>query len=100
MCSTATWRAIVAGRGALETGLLRRIGDGSSVRIWEDRWLPGRLSLRPTEHIGSATLYTVADLIDNESWSWKADLVRNNFIPPDADAILNIPLTQGGGDDF
>ena len=39
-------------------------------------------------------------MIDNESWSWKADLVRNNFIPPDADAILNIPLRQGGGDDF
>lgn len=98
--ASATWRAIVAGRGALEAGLLRRIGDGSSVRIWEDRWLPERLSLRPTEQVGSAMLYTVADLIDNESWSWRADLVRNNFIPPDGDAILNIPLRHGGGDDF
>lgn len=30
----------------------------------------------------------------------KADLVKENFIPPDVDAILNIPLRQGGGDDF
>ena len=41
--ASATWRAIVAGRAALEVGLLKRIGNGSSINIWEDRWLPGML---------------------------------------------------------
>ena len=27
-------------------------------------------------------------------------MVRRNFIPPEADAILNIPLRREGGDDF
>lgn len=27
-------------------------------------------------------------------------MVRNFFIPPEAEAILNIPLRYGGGDDF
>jgi hypothetical protein len=27
-------------------------------------------------------------------------LVRRNFLAPEADAILNIPLWQGGGSDF
>ena len=32
--ASATWRAIIAGREALKVGLVRRIGDGSSVSIW------------------------------------------------------------------
>jgi predicted AlkP superfamily phosphohydrolase/phosphomutase len=31
--SSATWRAIVAGREALAQGLLKRIGDGSSIAV-------------------------------------------------------------------
>jgi hypothetical protein len=27
-------------------------------------------------------------------------VVRRNFIPPEAEAILNIPLRRGGGEDF
>lgn len=82
----------MVGRKALEAGLLKRIRDGTAVNIWTDRWLPGKLSLRPSAQIGGAILHMVSDLIDNENWSWKADLVRNNFTPLGADAILNIPL--------
>ena len=42
----------------------------------------------------------VSDAIDEVNWTWKHDLVRDTFIAPDAEAILNIPLRQGGGEDF
>ena len=42
----------------------------------------------------------MSELIDPSNWSWRQDVVRNNFIAPDAEAILNIPIRQGGGDDF
>ncbi|XP_073358248.1 uncharacterized protein [Aegilops tauschii subsp. strangulata] len=42
---------------------------------------------------------TVSELIDVESGTWKIDIVRNNFISPVAEAILNIPLRRMGGDD-
>ena len=35
----ATWRAIVAGREALDAGLIKRVGTGSTISIWEDRWI-------------------------------------------------------------
>ena len=35
-----TWRAIMAGREALQAGLIKRIGDGTSTSIWTDRWIP------------------------------------------------------------
>jgi hypothetical protein len=104
--SSATWRAIVAGRAVLSAGLLKRIGDGSSVAIWTNRWVAGTRTMIPSGRIAvdeqaeADSLNTVADLIDTENWTWKADVIRRNFISPDADAILNIPLRQGGGDDF
>jgi hypothetical protein len=42
----------------------------------------------------------VSELVDSDNWTWKTEVVRANFIAPEADAILNIPLRQGGGDDF
>ena len=98
--ASATWRAIIAGRETLKVGLIRRIGDGSSVSIWNDTWIQGKLSMKPSMQVGSDTLHIVSDLIDGDSWLWKVDIVRRNFIAPDADAILNIPLRQGGGEDF
>jgi hypothetical protein len=98
--ASATWRAIVAGREALSLGLIKRIGDGTSVSIWTDKWIPGVRSMTPSVHIGNTSLNTVSELIDFENWTWKDTVIRNNFIPPEADAIMNIPLRSGGGEDF
>jgi hypothetical protein len=97
-CS-ATWRAIVAGRVALEAGLIKRIGDGSSTAIWTENWIPGIISMRPSAQIEDDVLNNVSDLIDADNWTWKAALVRRNFTAPEADAILNIPLRRDGGED-
>lgn len=98
--SSATWRAIVEGREALHTGLIKRIGDGTTVSIWDDKWIPNTLKMTPVARLGDAQISLVSDLIDSENWTWKSDLVKASFIPPDADAILNIPLRMGGGDDL
>jgi hypothetical protein len=54
----------------------------------------------PSAQTGMADINRVSKLIDAESGTWKVDLVRSNFIATEADAILNIPLRRGGGDDF
>jgi hypothetical protein len=41
----------------------------------------------------------VSELIDHDIGSWKIEMVKRNFIAPEADAILNIPLRRDGGDD-
>lgn len=35
--ASATWKAIVAGRAALEKGLIKRVGSGQTISIWNDR---------------------------------------------------------------
>jgi hypothetical protein len=85
----------VAGREGLQLGLLKRIGDGSSVNVWQDAWVPGPRSMRPAVQIGEDRINLVSDIIDSENGCWKTELIRRNFIAPDADAILKIPLRRG-----
>ncbi|XP_071924161.1 uncharacterized mitochondrial protein AtMg00310-like [Coffea arabica] len=34
------WRSLLKARELLEEGIRKRVGDGKSIDIWEDRWLP------------------------------------------------------------
>ena len=88
------------GREALKSGLIKRIGSGTTVSIREDKWIPDTRTMSPVAHIGNVQLHHVSDLIDSGTWLWKYQVIRDNFIPPDADAILNIPIRTGGGDDI
>lgn len=38
--SSHVWQAILKGRAALHLGLIKRIRDGMSTNIWEDKWIP------------------------------------------------------------
>ena len=93
------WRAITAGREALKVGLVKRVGDGSTINIWSDSWIPEARSLKPQFKPTDTNLVMVTELIDQDSWTWRTDLVRSTFIAPDSEAILNIPLRNGGGED-
>ena len=84
----------------MKAGLIKRVGSGTTVSIWEDKWIPETLTMTPVARLGDAQISWVTDLIDDENWTWKTDVVRQSFIPPDVDAILNIPLRSGGGEDF
>ena len=93
--ASATWRAIVAGREALDAGLIKRVGTGSTISIWDDRWIPSTVSMTPMLRPQNASVELVSELIDTDNWTWKTELVHELFIGPDAQAILNIPLHQG-----
>jgi hypothetical protein len=81
--ASVTWRAIVADRQALQAGLIKRVGDGTLISIWTDKWIPGMISMSPilkpadTEEVKTSELVTVSQLIDSENWTWWSDLVRS-----------------------
>ena len=39
--SSETWRAMLHEREALVKGIIKRVGPGSSINIWNDNWIPG-----------------------------------------------------------
>ena len=73
--ASSTWRAIVAGRQALQTGLIRRVGDGASINIWHDQWIPSTVSMAPLFKPENPQVEVVSDLIDSDNWTWRRNLV-------------------------
>jgi hypothetical protein len=48
------WRALCEGREMLKLGLIGRIGDGITTRIWLDNWISRDFCLKPMCYIRSA----------------------------------------------
>ena len=85
------WRSILWGRELLAKGLRWRVGNGSSIRVFHDPWLPRPHSFRTaTKATPATTDLMVADLIDASSGSWK--LVDNTLWPVDKDLVLKVSL--------
>jgi hypothetical protein len=45
--SSHTWRGILNGREVLEKGLIKRVGDGNTINIWDDQWIPSNPGFKP-----------------------------------------------------
>ena len=89
------WRSLMAAKPVLRDGIRWCVGDGKSIKIWEDAWLTssgsGRIiSPRPTMDVGEC----MANLIAHDKAEWKSELVRSIFLPIEAEAILSIPLSS------
>lgn len=94
------WRAIIEGRDTLKIGLVRRIGNGGSTKIWEDNWLPREEMMRPYGCITQNPPELVSELIDSTSASWDRQKIESVFMPMDAQVILGIPLCTRNIPDF
>lgn len=87
------WRSIQRAKSLLEEGLIWRIGNGKTVSIWQDKWIPQTWTYRihspPTTRHSSAK---VEQLIDVGSGRWDPALVKAIFIAMKANAVLQSPL--------
>ena len=88
-----TWHSIL---GVWDIMLIRSrwlVGDGQSVEAWNSCWLPRSSTFkvimpRPS-HLPNVQ---VCDLIDYENAYWYESLVREFFLPIEAEMILAVPL--------
>lgn len=86
-----TW-SITRGVELVKKGMIWRVGDGMSIDIWDDPWLP-RGSTRKTSALqGPILLQRVSELIDPTTQTWKEELVRFALTKEDAEVVLAIPL--------
>ena len=74
----------------IKEGVIWRIGNGESVNIWTDPWIPHGKTRRPATYIEAAVLTRVVDLLDPVSGSWDETLVKDTFSEFDAEAILKL----------
>jgi hypothetical protein len=85
--ASSTWTAIAYGLELLKKGLIWHIGNGQSIRIWRDQWIPRPVSYKPVSAKRRCRLRFVSELIDQHG-EWKEDLLNQYFIPMDVVEIL------------
>lgn len=87
--ASPSWQAISYGLELLKKGLVWRVGNGSSIRVWRDNWIPRPHSFKPVSLKGHCCIRFVSELL-NEYGSWNLELLQNYFLPCDVDEILRI----------
>ena len=77
----------------IKRGASLRIGDGKSVHIWGDRWLPQKDSpLVLSPQVDELAEAKVQSLIDGDRRSWKTDLIDETLLHFEATMVKSIPL--------
>ncbi|XP_056842959.1 uncharacterized protein LOC130495566 [Raphanus sativus] len=89
------WRSIVSARSLVSKGLIKRVGSGSTISVWNDPWLP---STRPRpankNHHNQFPDLTVDSLINENSRTWNIQTIQSLVDPEDVKIILSIPLSR------
>jgi hypothetical protein len=86
------WRSICHGIELVKEGYIWRIGDGASVNIWDDPWLPKLWDRKVSTPRNGNLLGKVADLINPIYGSWDEQLVQDTFDEEEANLILSLPV--------
>ncbi|GAU28666.1 hypothetical protein TSUD_159480 [Trifolium subterraneum] len=89
-----SWQSIHQTKWILKKGCFWIVGNGQHINIWEDRWINPQVgntiwTTKPT----NTPLQYVRDLIDPASHNWNPQIIKQNFIPIEANQILQIPLS-------
>jgi ribonuclease HI len=88
------WRSIYSSCGLLREGLIWRIGNGSGVRIWKDKWLPRSSTFMiQSQPVILDPNATVKELIDGATNWWKIPLLEQLFTKEEVQLILTIPVS-------
>lgn len=93
------WRAVCAGLSVLKQGLIKRVGHGQSIKIWEHNWLPRDFMLRTLHPRSMDPPALVSDLIDQVTKTWDRLQVLQHMQAPNSFVILNIPISARNVDD-
>lgn len=92
------WHHLDWGKGILELGIRKWVGNGASIRIYKDNWVPGSTSFRVCSP-PSLGLDATVDYLLTDSSGWNLQKLNSNFSIDEIDRILQIPIGFGPADD-
>jgi hypothetical protein len=98
--SSYTWQSIMSGLKTFKRGCIWRPGNGETIDIWADHWVPSSPTRKVVTIRGNQILTRVNELICPITGGWDEDLIRQTFWSVDAERILRIPLPSFGQSDF
>ena len=88
------WRSIMVGQSIMKKGIWWQVGNGDSIRIWMDKWIPTPSTYKVVSPpVGLPLEARVSELVDPNSRMWRTELVRHIFLPHEAHKICSIALS-------
>ena len=94
------WKSSLKGRNVLMEDLRWRVGDGESINVWEDSWLPSEfLPFVSSQPAAGLENMRVRELIKSGTNEWKLVLLQQLFCARDISMIESIPLCSWKVDD-
>lgn len=88
------WRNVLAAQDLVRRGARKGIGNGDSVFIFKDAWLPSEADPMVKTRHQSLQEEKVSGLFLVGEKAWDADLVKDLFSVEEARCILGIPLSS------
>ena len=79
-----------------KAGCCWRVGNGSSIRVLKEKWIPNHPTNKVLHSIGveeEDSDWLVAKLIDLDLNWWNHEFISSKFHKEDAKAILKFPLS-------
>uniref|UniRef100_A0A2N9JAV2 Reverse transcriptase zinc-binding domain-containing protein n=1 Tax=Fagus sylvatica TaxID=28930 RepID=A0A2N9JAV2_FAGSY len=102
-CKNASplWKAIEKLRAVVKKGACYIVGDGTSIDMWKDLWVPWLEGFTPIPlHPNlTGTPMLVSNHFDPVSRLWKIDVLKNLVDPTSLAAILKIMVPAGAQQD-
>ena len=95
------WKSIFQACHVIRKGAHWRVGNGNSIRIWHDRWIPipsAGVPITPPNELPEDAC--VSSLIQVDTGLWNKELVERAFIPSEASLILSTTLSSRAPNDL
>ncbi|XP_042952198.1 uncharacterized protein LOC122289281 [Carya illinoinensis] len=81
-------------------GSVWRVGNGNSIRIWKDKWLPKEKTFEVQTCPNTIPAESkVSCLIDSALMKWNTEMVKTIFKPEEAQLICSLPVSLRGAAD-
>ena len=93
------WWSIWTTRDILERGIRWIVGNGRTVNVCEDKWLPIAISFKVCSPRRQGVDVARVDLMDCRKGKWDMEKVNNIFLPHEAKVILSIPISPSLSED-
>ena len=93
--SSFTWKSIIAAKPLIQKGACWRVGNGNSIRVLRDAWIPNYPTnkvLHPARNVQEDCM--VVDLIDSDTRWWDREFIMQHFNREDGEPILHVPLSE------
>ena len=92
--ASPTWRGIERAKKLIEKGACFLVGDGKSINVWVDPWVPWIEEFKPKPRIDDYIQLPLKahHFIDHASKTWHEDMVKEVFLANDVQEILSIPI--------